>query len=149
MAAGVTIATERVAEFAERFNAVAAEQLTQDDLIPELRVDLEITLDQINDELETLLRHIEPCGIKNPSPVFVTRGVTVAAPPRVVGKDGLKLVLNDGQRELMALGWGMGPRAQELDAGVIIDVAFRLERDEWNGRSTLQARLADFRPVSS
>jgi len=145
MAAGVTIATERVAEFAARFNAVAASQLTQDDLIPELRVDLEITLDQINDELETLLRHVEPCGIKNPSPVFVTRGVTVAAPPRVVGKDGLKLLLSDNGRELIALGWGMGPRAQELDAGAIIDVAFRLERDEWNGRSILQARLADFR----
>ena len=149
MAAGVTIAAERVAEFAARFNAVAAAQLTQDDLIPELRVDLEITLDQINDELETLLRHVEPCGIKNPSPVFVTRGVTVAAPPRVVGKDGLKLLLTDNGRELIALGWGMGPRAQELDAGDTIDVAFRLERDEWNGRSILQARLADFRPVSS
>ena len=148
MAAGVTIATERVAEFAARFNAVAASQLTQDDLIPELRVDLEITLDQINDELETLLRHVEPCGIKNPSPVFVTRGVTVAAPPRVVGKDGLKLLLSDNGRELIALGWGMGPRAQELDAGDTIDVAFRLERDEWNGRSILQARLADFSPVS-
>ncbi len=64
-----------------------------------------------NDELETLLRHLEPCGIGNPSPLFVTRGVTVAAPPRVVGKDGLKLVLADGERrELDALGWGMGPR---------------------------------------
>jgi single-stranded-DNA-specific exonuclease len=146
MAAGVTITADRVPEFAARFNAVAASQLTQDDLIPELRVDLELTLDQIDDELETLLRHVEPCGIKNPSPVFVARDVTLAAPPRVVGKDGLKLVLNDSNgRELVALGWGMGPRAQELDAGVTIDVAFRLERDEWNGRSILQARLADFR----
>jgi single-stranded-DNA-specific exonuclease len=146
MAAGVTITADRVPEFAARFNAVAALQLTQDDLIPELRVDLELTLDQIDDELETLLRHVEPCGIKNPSPVFVARDVTLAAPPRVVGKDGLKLVLNDSNgRELVALGWGMGPRAQELDAGVTIDVAFRLERDEWNGRSILQARLADFR----
>lgn len=146
MAAGVTISADRVAEFAARFNAVAASELTQDDLVPELRVDLEITLDQINDELETLLRHVEPCGIKNPSPVFVTRGVTVAVPPRVVGKDGLKLLLTEGGRELIALGWGMGPRAQELDEGEVIDVAFRLERDEWNGRSILQARLADFRP---
>ena len=96
-----------------------------------------------------MLRHVEPCGIKNPSPVFVVRGATVAAPPRVVGKDGLKLLLKDSEGELIALGWGMGPRAQELEAGDTIDVAFRLERDEWNGRSILQARLADFRPVSS
>jgi single-stranded-DNA-specific exonuclease len=145
MAAGVTIAAERVADFAAQFNAIAASQLTEADLVPELRVDLEITLDQVDDELETLLRHVEPCGIGNPSPLFVARGVKVAASPRVVGKDGLKLLLSDNGRELTALGWGMGPRARELDAGATIDVAFRLERDEWNGESRLQARLADFR----
>lgn len=144
-AAGVTIATERVAEFASRFNAVAAARLTPDDLVPELRVDLELPLEQADDELEALLRHIEPCGVGNPSPLFVARGVTVAAPPRVVGKDGLKLLLHANGRELVALGWGMGPRARELDVGATIDVAYRLERDEWNGESRLQARLADFR----
>ena len=33
----------------------------------------------------------------------------------------------------------------ELLVGSTVDVAFRLERDEWNGESRLQARLADFR----
>jgi single-stranded-DNA-specific exonuclease len=145
MAAGVTIAAERIPAFAARFNEVAAAKLTPDDLVPELRVDLEIGFEQIDDELEALLRHVEPCGVKNPSPVFVTRGVTVAAPPRVVGRDGLKLLLRDSSRDIVALGWGMGPRAKELDVGVTIDVAFRLERDEWNGQSQLQMRLADFR----
>jgi single-stranded-DNA-specific exonuclease len=145
MAAGVTIGADRVADFAARFNRVAASRLTENDLIREMRVDLEITLDQVDDELETLLRHIEPCGIGNPSPLFVAHGVKVAAPPRVVGSDGLKLLLSDNGRELVALGWGMGPRARELEQGESIDIAFRLERDEWNGRSHLQARLADFR----
>lgn len=144
-AAGVTIAAERVPEFAERFNAVAMSRLTEDDLVPEMRVDLEITLDQANDELETLMRHIEPCGIGNPSPLFVARSVRVAAPPKVVGRDGLKLVLSSHGRQLAALGWGMGPRASELEEGATVDVAFRLERDEFRGESRLQARLADFR----
>jgi hypothetical protein len=39
----------------------------------------------------------------------------------------------------------MGPRAKELEAGTVIDVAFRLERDEYRGESRLQLRLADFR----
>jgi single-stranded-DNA-specific exonuclease len=144
-AAGVTIAADRVAEFAERFNRVALAQLTEDDLVPELRVDLEIPFDQIDEELETLMRYMEPCGMGNPSPLFVSRGVTVTAPPRIVGKDGLKLLLSSNGRELTALGWGMGPRAREVQVGSTIDVAFRLERDEWNGESRLQARLADFR----
>jgi single-stranded-DNA-specific exonuclease len=144
-AAGVTIAADRVGEFAARFNEVAASKLTHDDLVPELRVDLELALDDANDELEALLRHLEPCGVGNPSPLLLSRAVTVAAPPRVVGKDGLKLVLHGESRDLVALGWGMAPRARELEVGAMIDVAYRLERDEWNGESRIQARLADFR----
>jgi hypothetical protein len=53
--------------------------------------------------------------------------------------------LRSNGAELVALGWGMAPRASELDVGATIDVAYRLERDEWNGESRLQARLADFR----
>ena len=123
---------------------MAGAQLTEDDFVPELRVDLELPFDQINDELESMLRHMEPCGVNNPSPLFVSRGVTVAAPPRVVGKDGLKLCLASSGRELTALGWGMGPRSRELHVGSTIDVAYRLERDEYQGESRLQARLADF-----
>jgi len=144
-AAGVTIAADRVGEFAARFNEIAASKLTHDDLVPELRVDLELALDDANDELEALLRHLEPCGIGNPSPLLVSRGVRVAAPPRIVGKDGLKLTLRGAARDLVALGWGMAPRVREIEAGATIDVAYRLERDEWNGESRIQARLADFR----
>jgi single-stranded-DNA-specific exonuclease len=144
-AAGVTIAADRVAAFAQRFNDVASARLTEEDLVPELRVDLEIPFGDATDELESLLRHIEPCGIGNPSPLLVSYGVTVAAPPRTVGKDGLKLLLHADGRELVALGWGMAPRARELDVGTTIDVAFRLERDEYQGESRVQARLADFR----
>lgn len=144
-AAGVTVASNRIGEFASRFNEVAASKLTEDDLVPELRVDLELPFEQANGELESLLRHLEPCGIGNPSPLLVSREVTVAAPPRTVGKDGLKLLLQANGKELVALGWGMAARAKELDLGMTIDVAFRLERDEFRGESRLQARLADFR----
>jgi single-stranded-DNA-specific exonuclease len=144
-AAGVTIAATQVRAFADRFNTIAHAALTPDDLVPELHIDLEVPLDQADNELETLLRHLEPCGVGNPSPLLMARGVTVAAPPRVVGKDGLKLLLGANGRELTALGWGMAPRARELEPGTTIDVAYRLECDEWNGETRLQARLADFR----
>ncbi len=144
-AAGVTVARERVAEFARRFNEVAREVLTPADLVPEIRADLEVELQYVTEDLESLLRHVEPCGIGNPAPVLVARGVRVVAPPKVVGKDGLRLALEQNGTRLTALAWGMAHRVPELSVGSTIDVAFRLERDEWNGESRLQARLADFR----
>jgi single-stranded-DNA-specific exonuclease len=147
MAAGVTILPERVAEFAERFDAVAASRLAAEDLVPELRVDLEIPLAAATEELESLLRHLEPFGAGNPTPVFVARRVTFAGAPKTVGKGGthLKLRLRDGGTELDAIGWGMGERMGTLGAGPV-DVAFRLERDEYMGESRLHATLADLRP---
>ena len=144
-AAGVTIARERVADFAARFNEVARSLLAPEDLVPEIRVDLEVSIDGINERLESLFRHFEPFGIGNPSPVLLARNVTLAAPPRVVGKDGLKLVLDTGTGSLEALGWGLAARAPEFHAGTKVDVAFRLERDEYRGESYLQARIADVR----
>ncbi|HVB30014.1 MAG TPA: single-stranded-DNA-specific exonuclease RecJ [Gemmatimonadaceae bacterium] len=143
-AAGVTIARDQVPAFAERFNAVARRSLSADDLVPEIRADLELPFDAATEDLEALLRHLEPFGAGNPAPVLVSRGVTLAGPPRTVGKDGLRLLLKSGGHSLTAIGWGMGPRRGELDVGRPVDVAFRLDRDEWNGESRLQARLADF-----
>lgn len=142
-AAGVTVARERVADFTRRFNEVARSMLKPEDLVPELRADLEVELREVTDGLENLFRYIEPCGIGNPAPVLVARGVRVAAPPKTVGKDGLRLLLNQDGTQLAALGWGMAPRASEVPVGSTIDVAFKLDRDDWNG--DLQLRLADFR----
>src|SRR5919201_1479109 len=78
-AAGVTIARDRVAAFQQRFNEVARAELRPEDLVPELRADLEVELQDVTEGLEALFRHIEPCGIGNPAPVLVARGVRVAA----------------------------------------------------------------------
>src|SRR4029077_13951106 len=58
-AAGISITREQVPAFAERFNAIARERLTPEDLVPELRTDLEVTLGELTLQLEALLRHIE------------------------------------------------------------------------------------------
>lgn len=148
-AAGVTIERSRVQEFAKRFNEVASTMLTREDLIPEVKIDLEVAIDGANEELERLLRHFEPFGIGNPTPVLVARGMTISATPRIVGRDGLKLKLSTGGGELEAIGWGMGDRAGEFQVGMPVDIAFRLERDEYRGHSRLQARIADICPRSA
>ncbi|MDQ3949458.1 MAG: single-stranded-DNA-specific exonuclease RecJ [Gemmatimonadota bacterium] len=145
-AAGLTIARGRVDDFAARFNAIARQRLEPDDLVPELHIDLEVALDDLTPDFEALLRHLEPCGIGNPAPVLVARQVRLATPPQLVGRTGLKLRLARTRGEFIVIGWDMAPRAAEFNMAQRFDIAFRLERDEWNGESRLQGRLADFRP---
>ena len=144
-AAGVTVAAGNVDAFAARFNDVARSRLTAEDLVPELRVDLDVRLSDLTDDLETLLRHFEPFGVGNPAPVLAARGLRVEGAPRAVGQGHLQLRLEADGTVLDAIGWGMGGLAAQLDPAEPVDVAFRLERDEWNGTSRLRARLADVR----
>ena len=145
-AAGVTITRDNVDEFARCFNASVRSVLTPDDLVPELRVDMEVALADITPGFEALLRHLEPCGMGNPAPMLVTRGVRLASPPRVVGQGGLKLRLaTESGPPLEAIGWSLGARIGELDMSRPFDIAYRLEREEYQGVSRLQAKLADFR----
>ena len=144
-AAGLTMEASRIPAFTEQFDDVARARLCAADLVPELRVDLEMPIDRVGEELEKLVRHFEPFGIGNPAPVFRSDGVRLAAPPRKIGTDGIRLSLDVGADTLEAIGWGMAPRAAALDVTRSLDLVFRLERDEYRGISRLQLKLADFR----
>jgi single-stranded-DNA-specific exonuclease len=144
-AAGLTIERSRLEEFEQRFDAVAHERLTIDDLVPEVKVDVVVPLSALNGDLETLLRHFEPHGVGNASPVFAILGARLGTAPRLVGQGHLKLWLSHDDTHIDAIGWGMGSLIPELENWPTLDVAFRLERDEWNGQPRLQAKIADIR----
>jgi single-stranded-DNA-specific exonuclease len=144
-AAGLTMEAAQLPAFVERFDDVARTRLTPEDLTPELRVDLDVPIDSVGDDLEKLLKHFEPFGIGNPAPLFRTAGVRVVAPPRRIGSDGLRLSFDRARGSIDGIGWGLAPRATLFDPAHPVDVAYRLERDEYRGVSKLQLRVADAR----
>ena len=145
MAAGLTIRRARYEEFRVAFLGVAGELLGPDDLVPHQRVDLELPLGMVSEELERLMRHLEPCGPGNPAPVFGVRGAR-ALGSRRVGLNHLRFTLDDGSGILPAIGFQWADQIPEDWLRQPLDVAFRLELDEWQGRHTLQARLAALAP---
>lgn len=144
MAAGLTIRRDSLGAFRERFAHIARTSLAPTDLGPEQRVDLELELHEATRELERMCRHLEPCGAGNASPVFGVRGVRLVGRSRV-GNGHLKGTLDDGATRLSAIGFQWADRVPWLGDGPV-DAAFRLESSEWNGYSTLQARLCALSP---
>ena len=145
MAAGLTIRRERYEDFRVAFLNVAGQLLGPDDLAPSQRVDLELPLGLVNGELERLIRHLEPCGAGNPAPVFGVRGAR-AVGARRVGTNHLRFTLDDGSGVLPAIGFRWADDVPDSWLAAPLDVAFKLERDEWQGRTTLQARVAALAP---
>lgn len=144
MAAGLTLRRSNLEAFRSRFTEVARQRLAPDDLGPEQRVDLEIPLAEATGDFERLARYLEPCGAGNPSPVLGVRGVRLAR-RAVVGSGHLKGLLEDGEARLSAIGFQWADRAAGLGEG-LVDAAFRLETNDWQGLSTLQARLCALGP---
>jgi len=144
MAAGLTVRQDRLEAFRERFTQVARSRLNPADLGPEQRVDLQVNLGELTEELERLLRHLEPCGMGNPAPVLGVRGVEFQQ-PRVVGAGHLKGVLRQAGASLEAIGFQLADRVPWLGQGAV-DAAIRLEQNDYMGRTSLQARLVALSP---
>lgn len=145
-AAGMDLRIDRIPEFRDAFNRYAGSLLTPDDLIAEVKVDLEIPIADANAALCRLMRHCGPFGIGNPQPVFVARAVMAQHCKAVGGGQHLKMMLVQGDARLPAIGFRMAERLRGIDFGcTTVDVAFHLQQDEWNGRDRLQARLIDVR----
>ena len=145
MAAGLTVRRDRFEPFRVAFLRVAGELLGPDDLVPRQRVDLELPLGLLSDKLERLMRYLEPCGPGNPAPVFGVRAAR-AVGARRVGTNHLRFLLDDGSGVLPAIGFQWADAVPDAWLAEPLDVAFRLERDEWQGRATLQARVAAMAP---
>jgi single-stranded-DNA-specific exonuclease len=145
MAAGLTVERDRLDGFRKEFNRVARERLTVDDLVPTQRVDLVTTVAALDDELERLLRHLEPCGPGNPGPVLGVVGATVRG-DQVVGSGHLRFTLEDATGRIPAIAFNWADRFPPARRRGRVDVALRLDRNEWRGSSTLQARVVHLRP---
>jgi len=146
MAAGFTIRRDKFDDFRVAFLGLAGELLTPDDLAPSQRVDLELPLASVSEELERLIRHLEPCGAGNPAPVFGVRNAR-AVGARRVGTNHLRFTLDDGSAVLPAIGFRWADAVPDDWLTNPLDVAFRLERDDWQGRVTIQARIASLAPT--
>ena len=138
MAAGLTLKRANLPAFRERFAAVGRARLKAEELGPHQRIDVALSLPEATTELERLCRHLEPTGLGNPGPVFGARGIQWGA-PRIVGSGHLKGTLTSNGSKLDAIAFGWAERAPDLARPV--DVAFRLEENSFNGRTTLQARV--------
>jgi single-stranded-DNA-specific exonuclease len=147
MAAGLSLPRSALGAFRTAFNRVARERLAPDDLVPTQRVDLVVGIDQLDLRLEKMLRALEPCGPGNPAPVFGAAGIR-ARDARVVGGRHVRFVLDDGSGRLQGIGFDWAERVADGWARSSVDVAFRLERDDWQGFAGLQARVLDIRPAA-
>lgn len=149
MAAGFTVNNCNIKALREKLQQIAAESFIGQNLQPTLRIDQELALDDLNEDLVDFVDDLEPTGQKNPAAVFMSRGLNVLA-CRTVGKDNKHLKIKFGHNDktpIDAIGFNLGAWAKQMPSS--IDAAYHLEMNEWNGRRSLQMRLLDIRAAGA
>ncbi len=144
-AAGLTLKEKNFEEFQKRMQ-LEMKDIDEKDLVKEVLIDICIPFERINDKLVQELSLLEPYGMGNGKPVFCCESLKVSGVRTVGNGDAhLKLQLSDQNEEhfLDAIGFSIANKFQKIEVGSLIDIAFNLEMNEWNGNRTPQAMVVD------
>lgn len=146
-AAGLTIEEKDYDAFSTKFEKVVQKTITEDQKIPLIEIDAEITFAEITTSFMNLLKQFSPFGPENMKPVFITKNVKNAGYTKAVGKDEahLKVHLKDALGfETSGIAFKMGDKV-DLVLNETIDICYTIDENEWNGNTTLQLMVKDIR----
>lgn len=148
-AAGLQLQKENLSSFSEEFDRCARDMLHEEDLVPEIAVDLEISLEQADNNLLEGMKKFRPYGPGNPKPVLVAQDLSVVGYPKIVGNNHLKMRVRKDGYQLEAIGFHLADKLKEINtAREKISMAFVLETNEWNNIRHLQAKIKDLKTYS-
>ncbi|HXY04724.1 MAG TPA: single-stranded-DNA-specific exonuclease RecJ [Terriglobales bacterium] len=97
-AVGFSMPAVRIPELRTHLDQYARAHLTLADFEPMLEIDDELSFPQVTPALFAILRQLEPFGVGNPEPVFVSRGMRLLAPPRILKDKHVKLKLGSNRQ---------------------------------------------------
>ncbi len=146
LAAGLTVERSNIDSLKEVLENYADSQLCEEDLIPRIRIDSEIKKEDLTLSTAKQLQTLEPFGMGNSNPIFSMCKAVITS-IRTVGEGGkhLKASLKKDGVLLEAIGFGMGQKVEEYAVNDIIDVAFSLDINTYNGLERLQLILKDMK----
>ena len=147
-AAGLIIKEENILPFKAYFLEQANKILKIEDIIPKLYLDAFIEFKDLTFDFLDSMQLLEPYGIGNPSPIFYT-DVKQAWPPKITGKTHLKFFLEQKERVLEGIGFGLIKRRTKLlEKNLSLKVAFTPQRNVFLNKSSIQLLIKDFKVLN-
>ncbi len=139
---------EALEEFKVRMRARGNELLAGKDLRKIVKAEKEITLGEADWNLVSTVEQFAPYGQSNPEPIFVSRGVRIEKID-CVGKTQAHLRMRVSQDGVVrpCIGFSLGELCEEFPAGSMVNIAYTISVNEWNGNKDIQFQLIDIEAV--
>jgi len=149
-AAGLTMKLGNVGEFQQRFEEYVQNNISEDMLVPQIKIDAKIKLSDITPKFFRLLKQFEPFGPKNMTPVFTSEDVVDFGYSRQVGrnKEHLKLSVVDDIRNAdvkSGIAFSMGKKYPKIAKGTPFNICYSLQENEYMGKVETQMMVRDLK----
>jgi len=145
LAAGLTVARERLPELRERLERLVRERVGPADLVRRLEYDTALALGECDQGLVEWIERLAPHGLANPEPVYHLAQASVSTSSAVGGGKHLRLTVDDGTGGAEAIGFGFGPQVEAVRRAGRCALLFVPTRDEWNGTARIQLKIKGLR----
>lgn len=150
-AAGFDFPEENLDKLRERLNDFAKKKTNGKGIrgVRTIHIDAKIQPGEINEVFYQSLSKLAPFGSENPEPIFMTKNMKIIK-TSTVGSEGkhLKLRLRgskDTDPWVDAIAWRKGGESDVYCEDAIVDVVFKLSKNEWQGRIALSLTIEDLK----
>ena len=142
MAVGINVKKDKFEEFKQKLEQIANEKHIQE-IVPILKIDAQISLDEIDKDMVDSLKQLEPFGEENKTPLFVFKNLKIDSIRALSEGKHLKLTLKDNKNIVNAIGFNLGNLSNDYRIGDKIDVVGNLEINSFNGVDNIQINIKD------
>ena len=143
-AAGLTLKLENLDKFINKFEAVVASKITEEQLIPKVIIDSELKFSEITPKFYRIIKQFAPFGPGNMSPVYKTNNVADAGNTKIVGKDEEHLkfdLIDETNSRIQGIGFSMAKYYKNFKQKKKIDICYSIDENEFLGKTSLQLRI--------
>ena len=142
MAVGISVKKENLEMFKKELEQISKERNIEE-IVPILKIDAQIDLEEINKEMVESLKELEPFGEENKTPLFMIRNLKIDSIRALSEGKHLKLTLKDNKNIVNAIGFNLGELSNDYKIGDKIDVVGNLEINSFNGVDNIQINIKD------
>ena len=145
-AAGLAVELEKLDEFRNKFNSILKTCMKQEDISPELHIDVKISFSEISPKFIRILDQFAPFGPGNMRPVFLSEDVSLVYQPKIVGSNHIVTCFkqNGNEKVFDAIGFNLGHFADKIDKDKnLVDIVYTIETISKDGKAFPQIRIKD------
>lgn len=146
-AAGLTLSIENIPLFKQRFEQAVKNSILPEQLVPKVDIDAEVDIDFINERVYKIIQRMQPFGPGNMTPVFMISQVK-AENIRIMAEKHLRFTAVKNNKKINCIMWNAAEHTMKI-ASDTFDIAFTIEANTFNHRTTLELMVREVRFAST